>query len=125
MKMPNYYLAKIRNLTQSLKGLNILILGLAYRPNVKEHAFSGAITLVKLIEKEGGFPFVVDPLYTDSELEEIGLKVRFDKRNIDFAILHTSHDVFENYPFNDMINLKGIVDGRNFYDPESKKIIIL
>jgi len=124
-EMPNYYLAKIRKLTQSLTGLNILILGLAYRPNVKEHAFSGALTLVRLIENEGGFPYVVDPLYTESELHEIGLKTRFDPKKIDFVVLHTSHNAFENYNFEEMQNLKGIVDGRYFYDSKPNKIKIL
>ena len=124
-EMPNYYLAKIRKLTQSLTGLNILILGLAYRPNVKEHAFSGALTLVRLIENEGGFPYVVDPLYTESELHEIGLKTHFDPKKIDFVVLHTSHTAFENYNFEEMLNLKGIVDGRYFYDSKPDKIKIL
>lgn len=121
-KMPDFYLDKIRAESGSLKGLKILILGLAYRPNVKENAFSGALSLVELIQEEGGFPFIVDPLYTEIELKELGLKSSFSVETIDYVVLHTSHDAFANYDFSAMTELKGIVDGRNFYKSNSKNL---
>jgi UDP-N-acetyl-D-glucosamine dehydrogenase len=122
-EMPDYYLNKIRTVAGSLKGLKILILGLAYRPNVKEHAFSGALKLVELIQKENGSPFVVDPLYTELELEKMGFKSSFDPEAIDYVILHTPHDTFANYDFGPMSGLKGIVDGRHFYGSQKMKFI--
>jgi nucleotide sugar dehydrogenase len=124
-EMPDYYLNKIRTASGSLQGLKILILGLAYRPNVKEYAFSGALSLVELIQKEGGFPFITDPLYTEFELEEIGLKSNFAANTIDYVILHTSHDTFASFDFDAMTSLKGIVDGRNFYSSNLRKLKFL
>jgi UDP-N-acetyl-D-glucosamine dehydrogenase len=124
-EIPNYYLNKIRTAAGSLQGLKILILGLAYRANVKEYAFSGALSLVELIKKEGGFPFIADPLYTEFELEQIGLKSRFAANTIDYVILHTSHDAFANFDFDAITSLKGIVDGRNFYSSNLRKMKFL
>jgi UDP-N-acetyl-D-glucosamine dehydrogenase len=124
-EMPDYYLNKIRTASGSLQGLKILILGLSYRPNVKEYAFSGALSLVELIQKEGGFPFITDPLYTEFEMEEIGLNPRFAANTIDYVILHTSHDAFASFDFDAMTNLKGIVDGRNFYSLNLGKLKFL
>lgn len=109
-EMPNYYLNKIRKKVNSLKGLKILIIGLAYRPGVKETAFSGALNLVELIEAEEGAAFVEDPLYSNKELLALGLKPLDRKEEIDFIIIHT----WQNSELNlsKFSKLRGIVDGR-------------
>lgn len=112
--MPNYYLEKIRTLSKSLKGLNILILGLAYRPDVKEHTLSGTLKLAEIINSEGGNAVVVDPLYTNDEIKSHGLKPFENETNIDYVILHTGHAAFKDYDFSRFPNLKAVIDGRNF-----------
>ena len=113
--MPNYYLEKIRTLSKSLKGLNILILGLAYRPDVKEHTLSGTLKLAEIINAEGGNAVVVDPLYTNDEIKSHGLKPFENETNIDYVILHTGHAAFKDYDFSRFPNLKAVIDGRNFF----------
>ena len=109
-EMPNYYLNKIRKKVNSLKGLKILIIGLAYRPGVKETAFSGALKLVELIEAEEGAAFVEDPLYSNQELLALGLNPLDRREEIDFIIIHT----WQNSELNlsKFSKLRGIVDGR-------------
>jgi nucleotide sugar dehydrogenase len=109
-EMPNYYLNKIRKKVNSLKGLKILIIGLAYRPGVKETAFSGALKLVELIEAEEGAAFVEDPLYSNQELLALGLNPLDRREEIDFIIIHT----WQNSDLNlsKFSKLRGIVDGR-------------
>jgi len=113
--MPEYYLEKIRSISKSLNGLNILILGLAYRPNVKEHTFSGTLKLDEIINAESGIALVLDPLYTDDEIKSHGLKPYANETNIDYVILHTGHATFKDYDFSRFPNLKAIIDGRNFF----------
>jgi nucleotide sugar dehydrogenase len=115
-QMPDYYLKKIRDVSGSLSGLKILILGLAYRPNVKEHAFSGALKLSKLIIHEGGEAFIQDPLYSKSEIEALELKPYCNEGDIDFAILHTGHKEFEKFDLFSLPKIKAIIDGRNFFE---------
>jgi UDP-N-acetyl-D-mannosaminuronate dehydrogenase len=90
-------------------------LGLAYRPNVKEHTLSGTLKLDEIINTEGGTALVLDPLYADDEIKSHGLKPYANETNIDYVILHTGHATFKDYDFSRFPNLKAIIDGRNFF----------
>jgi nucleotide sugar dehydrogenase len=114
--MPNYYLEKIRSLSKSLKDLNILILGVAYRPDVKEHTLSGTLKLAEIINAEGGNVVVVDPLYTEEEIKSHGLKPFENETNSDYIILHTGHSEFKDFDFLRFPGLKAIIDGRHFFN---------
>ena len=124
-EMPDYYLNKIRAVSGTLQGLKILILGLAYRPNVKEHAFSGALKLAELIRNEGGEALIQDPLYSKSEIEALNLKPYENQLDIDYVILHTGHESFQKFDFLKFNQIKGIVDGRNFYKSTDSNISAL
>jgi nucleotide sugar dehydrogenase len=124
-EMPDYYLNKIRAVSGTLQGQKILILGLAYRPNVKEHAFSGTLKLAELISSEGAEALIQDPLYSKSEIEALKLKPYENQTDIDYAILHTDHESFQRFDFSKLNQIKGIVDGRNFYNLRSKNLKIL
>jgi UDP-N-acetyl-D-mannosaminuronate dehydrogenase len=91
-------------------------LGLAYRPNVKEHTLSGTLKLAEIINTEGGTALVIDPLYTDDEIKSHGLTPFANETNIDFAILHTGHSGFKDFDFLRFPTLKAIIDGRRFLD---------
>jgi UDP-N-acetyl-D-mannosaminuronate dehydrogenase len=109
-EMPNYYLNKIRRITDSLKDLKILIIGLAYRPGVKEIAFSGALKLAEIIKNEGGLVFVEDPLYSNDELRELGFNPISRRDEIDYIIIHTWQN--SDLKLSEFSKLRGIVDGR-------------
>jgi nucleotide sugar dehydrogenase len=124
--MPEYYLEKIRSISKSLNGLTILILGLAYRPDVKENTLSGTLKLAEIIKSEGGTALVTDPLYTDDELKSHGLIPFTSETNIDFAVLHTGHSEFNDFNFQRFPNIQAIIDGRRFFQKKSNvpRIII-
>lgn len=123
--MPEYFYSRILNDAEGKTGLNILVLGLSYRANVKEAAYSGAKELCRLIEESGNIPFVVDPLFTAEEIVEMGYRNMSNKNEVDYAILHTPHTEFSNYDFSEMPNLVGIVDGRNFFDKSQLLVRLL
>jgi len=62
----------LRTCGKSVKRSRFAVLGIAYRPNVKETRFSPSIELVGLIRKRGGRVCVYDPLYTPDELKRMG-----------------------------------------------------
>ena len=64
---------RIENAIGSLSEKIVAVLGASYRGGVKETAFSGVFGLVNEINDRGGEPRVHDPLYTDAELEGLGL----------------------------------------------------
>ncbi len=112
--MPLYFIQSLEKVLGNIRNLQILILGISYRPNVKEHAFSGTLELNKLIRERGGKVVVVDPLYTLDEILMMGLTPLDKKSEIDVVILHTSHREFLNYSYLDFPKMKVFLDGRGF-----------
>ena len=113
LEMPEYAVALIKKITPNLSGLSVGILGITYRPGVKETAFSGAFALRDILESEDAKVFVDDPMYSKVETEEKNLRPISDKSKIEILILHTSHDCFDENYFKDFSNLKIVLDGRN------------
>lgn len=116
--MPEQYLNRIVKRIGPIKNSKILVLGLTYRPGVKESAYSGAFSLRDLINAAGADCYISDPYYSSAELEELGFNAWNDEQDIDFIILHTAHKEFEKFDFEQIIGLKGVVDGRNFFHKE-------
>jgi UDP-N-acetyl-D-glucosamine dehydrogenase len=111
--MPSHLVNRLEVEFGALRGKTILILGLAYRPGVKEAAFSGAWDLVSLIHEKGGVPVIHDPLYSDAELISYGLTPHQLGERSDAAILHTNHDFYSSLEASDLPGVRVIADGRN------------
>lgn len=95
-----------------LQGRRIAVLGLAYRPGVKEHAFSGAFDVVKRVEELGGTALVHDPLYTDEELQALGLVPFRQGEHVDAMVVQTDHELYRTW-FTEGASSEALVyDGR-------------
>jgi len=57
-----------------LRGKRVIVLGVSYRPDVKETAFSAAFPVVAALRKEGAHTLVHDPLFSDQELKDCRLR---------------------------------------------------
>ena len=113
--MPRYAVDRLMNVLGDLNGKKILILGLSYRANVKESAFSGCFELNKILKNYGANIEVIDPLFSNEEIEDLGLKSYSGKNaEIDGIILHTSHKEFTSILKTPFPMCKVIIDGRNF-----------
>ncbi|MEO5951797.1 MAG: UDP binding domain-containing protein, partial [Chloroflexia bacterium] len=103
-----------------LEGKRILILGLSYRENVKETAFSGAIRLIAELKAAGAIPMMNDPLYTNEEVEHFGAKAVSldDLPEGDAVILQAYHDDYRALDWRLLTNkgYKVLLDGRNSLD---------
>jgi nucleotide sugar dehydrogenase len=119
--MPGYTIEEIKNKFPSLVGMSIGILGVSYRTGVKEAAFSGALTLLKLLKNEGAIVFGYDPFFTPSELKGLGFECAEDYSNLNGIIIHTAHDEFNNLNPDIIKGLKFIFDGRNILNKFTKK----
>jgi UDP-N-acetyl-D-mannosaminuronic acid dehydrogenase len=84
---------------KSLKRARILVLGISYRPNVRETRYSPSIDLINILKKRGARVTAFDPLYNSSELETMGLNseptLRKAIEKTDCAILTVAHDAFK------------------------------
>jgi UDP-N-acetyl-D-glucosamine dehydrogenase len=128
LKMPEKAVHLLQNELGSLAGKCVVILGLAYRGGVKEHAYSGAWPLHKELRRLGAEVKVHDPLYSDSELTELGLDPFHLGESCDGALLQSNHEEYLALGENDLSGLKVLVDGRNFVNrklfPNSRIVVI-
>lgn len=111
--MPKKMIEEIASRIGDLRGVNVLILGVAYRPGVKESAFSGVFDLVLELERLGATASVIDPLYSKEEVLELGLTPCDPQIPPKALILHTDHKEFLNLKQDKFPNVEFVVDGRN------------
>lgn len=98
----------------TLKGTNVGVLGLSYKPNVADDRESPSYKVIKIVEAKGAKVSVFDPYFPDKSTDK-GLDDLL--RNSDALILTTSHKEFLNIDFKEL-DIKVLVDGKNCLDQE-------
>jgi UDP-N-acetyl-D-glucosamine dehydrogenase len=116
--MPVYAVDLLATELGDLSGQRVLILGVAYRGEVKETAFSGAFALQRELERRGAVPVASDPLYTAEELGSLGFTA-WDGTDIDAVIVQTDHAAYPRLSAADLPGVRAIVDGRGVLDQAS------
>jgi nucleotide sugar dehydrogenase len=118
---PSYAVQEIEQRFGRLQGRDVLILGLAFRPHVKEYMKSPAFGLREALRRAGANVLLNDPLYSNKEIMDAGFRA-FDLHEREYpevVILNTAHNEFLELDFKTM-HRKGcrvIFDGRNAWDP--------
>ncbi len=103
---------------RGFEGVTVNILGLAFRPQVREHIFSPAFLLRDELEARGAHVVLTDPLYSDEEIVAHG----FTPGRLDGAsqvlILNTHHNAFARPDWQRLAEsgLQAVIDGRNAWD---------
>jgi UDP-N-acetyl-D-mannosaminuronate dehydrogenase len=118
--MAGWALDRLSDELGGLEGKRVLVLGLAYRENVKEPIFSGAIRLISLLREAGATPLVNDPLFTLKEVASYGAEPASldDLPPGDAIILQAYHDAYRGLDWRALAS-KGyrvVLDGRNALD---------
>jgi UDP-N-acetyl-D-mannosaminuronic acid dehydrogenase len=113
--MPAYAVDLLAAELDTLAGARVVILGVAYRGNVKETTFSGAFALRDALAARGAEPLVVDPLYDDGELRALGFEP-WDGREAAGAILQADHASYTALGPGDLPGVRAVVDGRGLLD---------
>jgi UDP-N-acetyl-D-mannosaminuronic acid dehydrogenase len=113
----------VRLLDEELGGLagrRVLVLGLAYREDVKELAFSVALRLVDLLRRSGATCLVHDPLFTRHEVEHVPAEfVDLDRPlDVDAVIVQAYHRAYRNLKWRCFRGLRAVLDGRGALEPE-------
>jgi len=105
---------------RSVKGSNILVLGLAFRGGVKETRNSPAIPIIQRLKDLRANVFLYDPLFSKEEIESFGAKYSDTFDNMDCAVIVTDHKEFRECDWQKIgsgMRSKVIVDGRQVVDP--------
>lgn len=106
----------VDKLSQALGGLTnkrVLILGLAYRGDVKETAFSSTFKLEAALSQAGATVLVNDPLYSDDEIAGHNLTPSALDVAVDAIVLQAAHGVYKMLDWAKFDGLQVILDGRN------------
>lgn len=84
---------------RSIKRAKVVVLGISYRPNVKELRFSPSLELIGLLKKRGARVVGFDPLFSTSEMESLGITseptLRRAVERADCVILTVAHEEFK------------------------------
>jgi nucleotide sugar dehydrogenase len=114
--MPEYAVGLLEAELGDLAGARVLILGVAYRGDVKESAFSGAFGLRDALLGRGATPVAADPLYDDDELRALGF-APWDGGAVVGAILQADHAAYRALSPAHLPGVRAVVDGRGLLDP--------
>ncbi len=117
--MSEYALGKLKHAIGKLKNKRILLLGLAYREDVKETAFATSLLLIKQLRRAGAKVYVNDPYYTNEEIRKFNAIPADLKKlpKIDAAILVSFHRQYRGLNLKALKNAGALafVDGRNAF----------
>lgn len=118
---PTYLLNQIeKRWKNKLEGKEVLILGLSFRPNVKETYCSPAFLLEKELLKRNAKVSLHDPLYSEQEITAYGFtpKLKLEGSLPEVLILNTMNCSYEKFNFADLkkLGVKVFLDGRNVFN---------
>ncbi|MBE1488679.1 nucleotide sugar dehydrogenase [Plantactinospora soyae] len=114
--MPEYAVDLLAAAVGDLTGVDVLVLGAAYRGGVKETAFSGVFPTVEALRRRGARPYVSDPMYTNDELTALGLPA-YAGESVTAAVIQADHAEYRTLGSADLPEVKVLVDGRRVTDP--------
>jgi nucleotide sugar dehydrogenase len=119
--MAGHAVRLVQSALGSLHGRTVLVLGYAYRADVREDFGSAARRLVDEIAAAGGRPVVHDPLYTADELRERGVEP-YDLASpspVDAVMLQAYHAAYRGLAIESLPGCRVVLDGRNVLDRAS------
>ena len=94
-------------------GTTVVVLGLAYRADVKESRHSSAFGLVDALAAAGATAYVHDPLYTAEEIRAHGLMPPPSwPLACDALIVQAWHAEYPSLDFGAFAGLRAVLDGR-------------
>lgn len=115
--MPRYAVHRLEELMGPLRDRRVLVLGAAFRPDIREASHSTVHRLVAELTAGGAEVRVEDPLFGPDGVEALGY--RWEQHGsgwADGAILNTAHGAYRGLLPADLPGLQAIVDGRGALD---------
>jgi nucleotide sugar dehydrogenase len=118
--MAGYAVGRLGEALGPLDGVDVLVLGLGYRGDVREDFFSSALLLREALVAAGARVHAHDPYFDAAHLERRGF-LPYDLDNpapVRAAILQAAHAAYRDLDLATIPGLEVIVDGRAAIDPQ-------
>ena len=118
--MAEYTVSRIEAALGSLAHRSVLILGVAYRGDVRETAFTSARLLKKALSQREISVYADDPLFSADELHAMGYTPLTPETEdqIDAIILQANHQAYQTLDFKRFPNCRVVLDGRQAFARE-------
>ncbi|MGH2498153.1 MAG: nucleotide sugar dehydrogenase [Ktedonobacteraceae bacterium] len=112
--MAEYAVQRIEAITGSLADQAVLIMGVSYRGDVRETAFSSARLLRQALLRHGARVFADDPLYGNDEMLSMGYTpLSLDRQSeISAIIVQAAHPIYHDTDFRKFSGCQVLLDGR-------------
>ena len=128
-KMPDHVIeltnSAFDECSKSIEATNILILGISYKPNVKDIQLTPAEEIIKKLQNKGATISIYDPYFTSKEVFGISVERKIDQvlSKVDACIIVTAHDEFKKLDISIFKNMKNpiLIDTRGIFDPSDAK----
>ena len=117
--MPSHAVRLLARALDGVDGRTILILGLAYRANVKESYHSTTLLLADALSAAGARVLVHDPLFSYDEIRAHGLTPADlePPPEVDGVVLQAYHDQYRSLDPASFPGCRVVLDGRNVLSP--------
>lgn len=117
---PRRNIERLEEALGNLQEKRVHILGLGFRPQVREDAYSPAVPLKDLLSEAGAVVTLEDPLYDDEALRKRGFLPGQVTLGTHAVVLNTAHPEFLNPNFSTWrdYGVQAVLDGRAVWNPE-------
>ena len=128
-KMPEHVIELIldafKESKKTIEGSHILILGISYKPNVKDIQLTPAEEIIKILQNLGTNIHIYDPYFASNEVFGITVEKNIENifSNIDATIIVTAHDEFKKLKISSFKEMKNpiLIDTRGIIEPLEAK----
>lgn len=110
---------------KTVKGSKIAVLGVAYKPNIKDIQLTPVQRVISRLREMGARVDIYDPMFKGEEVFGIRVKPNLEAavKSADCLVIGTAHDEFKRLNFDELARLAnmqaGFVDARNVFPPDS------
>ena len=124
-KMPDHVIKltidAFNEINEPIDTSEILILGVSYKPNVKDIQLTPAEEIIKKLQDRGVVVHIYDPYFTSTEVFGITVEKNIEDiiSKVDAAIIVTAHDEFKKFeiPLFKQMKHSILIDTRGIIDP--------
>jgi nucleotide sugar dehydrogenase len=118
--MAEYAVLRIQEEIGELGGKVILLLGVAYRGDVHEIAFSSARLLQDALKAKGAVVYADDPLYSDEELKVLGYTPLLSDgaASVQAIVAQAAHTAYHTFDLTPFSACRVVLDGRRVLSQE-------
>jgi len=118
--MAGYAVSRVEEVIGPLSQQSVLMLGVAYRGDVRETAFTSAKLLQEALIQRGAMVYTDDPLFTHNELRALGYTPYSPEvaPRICAVILQAAHQSYTTFDFSSLSRCRAVLDGRRMLQKE-------